>query len=101
MSETSHSWYYRENDTLVLRVRAHPRASHEASGEVLDNTIKIHTTAPPVDGAANAKLIAFLARQFGTAKRDIELRRGEKGRTKTFRIGSPGKLPPAVDLLSR
>ena len=79
MSETSHSWYYRENDTLVLRVREQPRARHEAFGEVLDNAIKIHTTSPPVDGAANAKLIVFLGRQFGTAKRDIELRHGEKG----------------------
>ena len=93
MVEANRTWYHWEDDTLILRVRAQPRASREAFAEVMDDAIKIHTTAPPVEGAANARLTMFLASQFGVAKRDVELVQGDKGRTKTFRIASPRKLP--------
>lgn len=91
-------WYRWDDDTLVLRVRAQPRASRDAFGDVLDDTIKVHTTAPPVDGAANAQITSFLAKQFGVARRNVELVKGDKGRVKTFRIKSPGKLPSSSGL---
>jgi uncharacterized protein (TIGR00251 family) len=100
LAEPKRSWYHWEDETLVIRVRAQPRASRETFGEVLEDAIKIHTTAPPVDGAANTRLTGFLASQFGTAKRNVELVRGDKGRTKTFRIKSPGKLPALPGLHS-
>jgi uncharacterized protein (TIGR00251 family) len=98
LAESNTSWYHWEDDMLVVRVRAQPRASRESFGEVMEDAIKIHTTAPPVDGAANTRLTAFLASQFGVAKRDVELVRGDRGRTKTFRIKSPVKLPALPDL---
>ena len=92
-------WYHWDGDTLVLRVRAQPRASRDAFGDVHDDTIKIYTTTPPVDGAANTQLIGFLAKQFGTAKRDVELVKGDKGHVKTFYVHSPSKLPILSDLV--
>lgn len=39
-----------------------------------------------MDGAANAELIAFLARALGVAKRDISIVRGATGRRKTVTV---------------
>jgi uncharacterized protein (TIGR00251 family) len=100
LAEAKRSWHHWEDDTLVLRVRAQPRASREAFAEVMNDAIKVYTTAAPVDGAANTRLTEFLARHFGVAKRDVELVQGDKGRTKTYRITSPRKLPPLPGLQS-
>ena len=98
MNRGKGSWARWEGKTLILHVRAQPRASRDAFGEIMGDAIKIHTSAPPVEGAANTQLIAFLAKQFGVPKRDVVLSHGDKGRIKTFRIESPSKLPPELDL---
>ena len=43
-------------------------------------------TAPPVDGKANAALIAFLADVLGVAARRITIVRGETGRMKLVEV---------------
>ena len=98
MSRSEALWARWEGKTLILHVRAQPRASRDAFGEIMGDAIKIHTCAPPVEGAANTQLIAFLAKQFGVPKRDVVLSHGDKGRIKTFRIESPSKLPPGLNL---
>lgn len=50
------------------------------------NVSKVALTAPPVDGAANSALIAFLSEALGVPARDIAIERGERGRHKTIRI---------------
>ena len=46
----------------ALAVRVTPRASRNEISEVFsDGTVKIHLTAPPVDGKANEALLKFLA----------------------------------------
>lgn len=41
---------------------------------------------PPVDGKANAAVIAIVAKSLGVAKGAVEIVRGESGRRKTLRI---------------
>ena len=49
----------------ALAVRVTPRASRNEISEVLsDGTVKIHLTAPPVDGKANEALLKFLSDVF-------------------------------------
>jgi uncharacterized protein YggU (UPF0235/DUF167 family) len=43
-------------------------------------------TAPPVDGAANAALVALLAERLGIPKRAVTLLRGETAREKVVAI---------------
>ncbi|MGH8766008.1 MAG: DUF167 domain-containing protein [Burkholderiales bacterium] len=43
--------------------------------------------SPPVDGKANAELVALVARRFGCRKADVEIRSGASGRMKLVRIG--------------
>ena len=67
-------------------VRVAPRASREAIQGEHDGAIKVALTAPPVEGAANAALIAFLARRLGVAKRDVAIVRGESSRAKRVEV---------------
>ena len=54
---------------------------------------RLRLAAPAVDGKANAALRAFLAEAFGVALRNVELVRGETGRSKTVRIAAPSRRP--------
>lgn len=76
-----------ERDGRVrFSVRVSPRASREAVIGVHDGAIKIALTAPPVDGAANAALIAFLARALDVPKRAVTIVSGASSKQKIVEI---------------
>ena len=60
-----------------------PRASRNAAAGLHDGALKIALTAPPVDGAANAALTAFLAECFHLPKSGVRIVSGLTGRRKT------------------
>ena len=62
-------------------------------GTGADQRPKIRLAAPAVDGKANAALRVFLAEAFGVALRDVEIVRGETGRTKIVRVAAPSRRP--------
>ena len=74
-----------------LAVRLTPRASrngldgvvHDAEGRA---AVQIRLNAPPVEGAANKALIAFVAGALGMRKSDISIRSGEKSRLKMLEL---------------
>ncbi|MBI3575922.1 MAG: DUF167 domain-containing protein [Gammaproteobacteria bacterium] len=90
------SWCLRDGADVVLRVLVQPRARREAFGVVVGDRVKVTLTAPPVEGAANAVLCVFLAKQFGVPKRRVLLERGATGRCKRVRIVSATQLPRAL-----
>ena len=73
---------------VTLAVRAQPGARKTAItgvyGEGATAQLKIAVQAPPVEGRANAALIAFLAETFGVAKNRVEVVSGELSRSKVF-----------------
>jgi len=70
----------------LIHVRVIPRARRtEISGRRGD-AILVRLAAPPVDGAANDALIAFLADGLGIARRQITIARGASTRDKTLAI---------------
>jgi uncharacterized protein (TIGR00251 family) len=71
---------------VEFAVRVAPRASRTAVLGVHAGALKVSLTAPPVDGAANAALIAWFAELLGVAKSAIQVVRGEHGRNKNLRI---------------
>lgn len=76
-----------ERDGAVLvPVRVQPRASRNAVLGEHDGAVKIALTAPPVDGEANAALVAFLAKHLGVARRDVEIVQGATGRSKLVAV---------------
>jgi len=66
---------------MLIAVRVIPRSRRNSvvweAGE-----LKVHLTAPPVDGAANEALVALLAKQFALPKRSITIVHGATGKKK-------------------
>ena len=70
---------------MRINVRVIPRSSKNLI-EWEDGGLKVHLTAPPVDGAANAALIALLAQCLAVHKGDILIVRGTTSRSKIIEI---------------
>ena len=89
-----------------LAIRLTPRARREGvdgavTGADGQASLQVRLAAPPVDGAANAALIAWLARALDVRKADVTLRSGEKSRSKVLDIaGEPGRLTAALARLA-
>ena len=74
-------------EILQLKIRVQPRASKDEVIEQLDGTLKIKTTAPPVNDAANKACVELLANHFGVKKSDVKIVSGARSRDKIFEIG--------------
>jgi uncharacterized protein len=82
-----------DGDDLLLACYLQPRASKtEVIGEH-NGAVKIRISAPPVDGAANTELVAFLAKQFGVSKSPVRIESGSNNRHKCVRIKTANKHP--------
>lgn len=71
--------------TLQLKVKPNARVQSLSEGE--DGVWLAQLKSPPVDGKANAELVALLAAHFGCRKKDILIKAGASGRMKWIRIG--------------
>jgi uncharacterized protein (TIGR00251 family) len=71
---------------VILEVRVIPRAQKtEFSGE-RDGRMVVRLAAPPVDGAANDALIAFLAEHYNVPRSRVRIVSGERSRNKRVEI---------------
>jgi len=76
-----------ESDGRVrFSVRVQPRASADAIAGVHGNSLKIRLTAPPIDGAANERLVIFLSDIFAVPRRAVKILAGESSRSKIVEI---------------
>lgn len=74
--------------TVTLTLHIQPGAKKtEIAGEHGD-ALKIRLAAPPVDGKANAALLAYLAETLGVAKSAVTLKSGQTSRRKVVEIHS-------------
>ena len=87
------AYFHWAGDDLILDIHLQPKASKDEFAGLHGERLKIRLTAPPVDGRANAHLMAFLGQAFGVAKSHVQLLSGELNRQKRVRIQSPLKLP--------
>ncbi|WP_117233769.1 DUF167 family protein YggU [Vibrio maerlii] len=85
-----------DGEDLILRLYIQPKASRDKIVGLHGNEVKVAITAPPVDGKANAHLTKYLAKQFKVAKGDFHIEKGELGRHKQVRIGSPKQIPEII-----
>jgi len=70
----------------TLAVQIQPRASRNAIAGWVGAALKIRLTAPPVEGAANAACLAFLADLLDLPQSQLEILRGNRSRHKVIRI---------------
>ena len=76
---------------MRLAVRLTPKGGRDAAdgwGQDADGRayLKVRVSAPPVDGAANAALIAFLAKTLRRPRSSLKIVSGETARLKLVEI---------------
>jgi hypothetical protein len=71
---------------VTLSLRVQPRASRKAVVGWTGDTLNIRLTAPPVEGAANAACLKFLADFLDLPQSHIEILKGARSRDKVVQI---------------
>ena len=73
----------------MLRVKVKPNSRASLLVQGTDGTWLAQLKAPPIDGKANAELIALIAAHFDCRKAAVTIKSGASGRIKLVRVG-PG-----------
>jgi uncharacterized protein (TIGR00251 family) len=89
----------RNGDRLTFAIRVTPRASANAVAGEREGALVVRVTAPPVDGKANAAVVAVVAEALGVARRSVHVERGAAARTK--RISVPADAESALRRLTK
>ena len=79
------AWTIRD-DGLVVAIRVTPRGGRDAIAAGTEEHLAARLAAAPVDGKANAALIALVAKTFGVPKRDVTLIGGDTARLKRLHV---------------
>ena len=70
----------------ILLVKAKPNARASALTRQEDGTWLAQLNSPPVDGKANAELIALVAKEVGCAKSAVTIKTGAGSKLKRVEI---------------
>ena len=71
---------------VVLTLKVIPRSSVNGVAGVQADALKLKVTAPPVDSAANAEVVRFLAEILEVPRGAVQLLRGATSRHKQVRV---------------
>jgi uncharacterized protein (TIGR00251 family) len=75
-----------ERAETVIAVRVIPRSPRSRVDGMRGDAFLIRLAAPPVEGAANDALVAFLAEHLDLPRRNIRIVSGDKSRDKRVAI---------------
>ena len=73
----------------TIRVKVKPNSRVSTLERRSDGVWLARLKSPPVNGKANAELVALIAGHFGCHKADVSIRSGASGRMKLVRIDVP------------
>ncbi len=80
---------------IRFEVRVQPRASRNELAGIKEGVLRVRLQAPPVDGAANEALVAFMADQLGVPRRLVRIISGFGSRNKVLEVDR--QALPALD----
>ncbi|HTZ89699.1 MAG TPA: DUF167 domain-containing protein [Alloacidobacterium sp.] len=87
-------WVKKTSGGVSFAARITPRASRTAITGVMGNgtnvVLKIALAAPPVEGKANAELIAYLAGILSVSRSQVEVIAGKQSKNKIIRVKDKG-----------
>ncbi len=86
-------WHVWREQRLELNLHVQPRAKRTEVVGLHGDRLKVRLAAPPVDGAANSALCAFMAAAFSVTRSKVSLLSGASGREKRVAIEMPASLP--------
>lgn len=85
---------------IVIAVRVTPRGGRDVLAAGTGDYFSARLAAAPIDGAANAALVALVARHFDVPRRDVALVGGATARLKRLKLsGDPQRLAEAARAL--
>ena len=70
----------------TLRLKVKPGSRVEDLTEMQDGSWLARVKAPPVDGKANAAVVALVAKHFGLRKAQVRIKSGASGRQKLVQV---------------
>lgn len=88
-------------DGVLVRLRVQPRSRVARLDGVQGDRLRLRVPAPPVDGAANASCLDFLATTLGIHRAQIRLQSGATSRDKLVHITglTPAQVAAALGLV--
>lgn len=95
------SLFDQSEDGPVLRLHVQPGGGRSQVTGTFSNALKVRVAAPPEGGRANEAVLKFLADALGAGVRDLELKSGERSRSKRvlLRGVEPETLTRALESL--
>lgn len=91
-------WFKIQNQQVKFTILAKPNAKKTAILGIREQALHISIHAKPHQGAANEKLVAFLAALFKIPKSQITLLRGEGSRHKQVLVPLTDKVKAFIEL---
>jgi hypothetical protein len=82
-----------------ISIYVQPRANKTSIAGMHDGCVKVRLAAPPVDGAANAALIEFVAERLRIARSRVRIVTGQTSRRKVVEVDgvTPEQLANALN----
>lgn len=81
-----HSLERQRQSMMTLQIKVKPNARKSSLQRLPDGSWKAELKAPPVDGKANAELIALVAEHFRCPKAAVSIKAGASGRMKLVKV---------------
>ena len=86
MSNDINDYFKIRGNDIIVKVKIVPGSSKNKIVGVYNDALKIAIAAPPVEGKANKKCIAYLAKCFDVAKSKVEIILGKNSKNKLIKI---------------
>jgi hypothetical protein len=86
MNNDINNYFKLTGNDIIIKVKIVPGSSKNKIIGAYNDSLKITITAPPVEGKANKKCIAYLAKYFDMAKSKIEIISGKNSKNKLIKI---------------
>jgi uncharacterized protein (TIGR00251 family) len=86
MSKDINNYFKITGNDIIIKVKIVPGSSKNKIIGVYNDSLKITITALPVEGKANKKCIAYLAKYFNISKSKIEIISGQISKNKFIKI---------------
>ena len=86
-------WYRRTDSGWLLRIHVQPGAKKSGVAGPHGEALKLRVAAPPVEGKANAALVAFIAEALGLPRRSVSVVQGQLSREKLVLVADASADP--------
>ena len=86
MNSSKDGYFKIVGNDIIIKAKIVPGSSKNKIIGAYNDALKIAIAAPPVEGKANKKCIAYLAKYFDIAKSKIEIISGQTSKNKLIKI---------------